>query len=84
MTPSLWQKKKKKESTNAETYSTKNASGYVFAECVAFDHALTNRNTGAGIGADYSDSTYTSKGINILHNMLERLLHGCAAAARVP
>ena len=51
---------------------------------MAFDHALTNRNTGIGIGASNNDSTYTTKGINILQNMLERLLQGCAAAARVP
>ena len=51
---------------------------------MAFDHALTNRNIGLGIGANNNDSTHTTKGINILHNMLERLLQGCAAAARAP
>ena len=75
---------KKKEHISTNSYFTKNTSGEVFDECKPFEHALTSRSAGLGIGASNVDSAFTIEGISVLSTMLKRLLQGCAAAARVP
>ena len=72
---------------NEQTYQTKNTNGEVCDDCLPFDRALNTRTNGLGIGAtddDDDDDDCTQKGINAINTMLERMLQGYAAAARVP